>query len=263
MYSLTEIFITITLTVLIYMIIWFLLAVMLKRRDVVDSAWGLGFIVVTWMAYSLRNNDNNLALLTAIFVTIWGMRLFLHITSRNWKKKEDYRYAALGELNNVQFWLKTFLTVFVLQGVLMVAISLPVIAIMHTVEQPIVWLAILGFTFWAEGIITEGIADYQLRAFISRGQKGIMQSGLWHYSRHPNYFGEITSWWGAALVAIAFGQWWGIIGAVIITVLITRISGIPLLEKRYANDKDYQKYAKDTPILIPNYAKDLKAPRAS
>ncbi len=259
MYSLNEMFSTVSIIVLIYMIIWFLLAVMFKRRDVVDSAWGLGFIVVAWTAYSVRNNDNTFALITLLFVAAWGLRLFTHISTRNWKKKEDYRYAAMGELGSAKFWIKTFFTVFLLQGVLMIAISTPVIAIMHTTNQPTTWLALLGFSIWAEGIITEGIADFQLRRFVQSGKKGIMKTGLWYYSRHPNYFGEITSWWGAALVALAFGQWWGIMGAAIITILITRVSGIPLLEKRYAKNTEYQQYARKTPKLIPNYLKSRES----
>lgn len=258
MYSLVEMLTTIALTVLVYMLAWFLLAVLLKRRDVVDSAWGLGFIVVASTAYSLRNNETAYALFTLLLVTTWGARLFLHISSRNWKKKEDYRYAQMGQLGSAQFWVRTFFSVFLLQGALMILISSPIIAVMNSTAQPIEWLAIAGLIIWLTGIITEATGDYQLRSFLRSGKKGIMQTGLWKYSRHPNYFGEITSWWGAAVVAVAFSQWWGILGAWVITILIVKISGIPLLEKRYAKDKAYQAYAKRTSILIPLPVKNGK-----
>ncbi len=251
MYGMSETFVTIALTVLIYMISWFVLAVLLKRRDVVDSAWGLGFILVGFVAYSMRNNDSIFTHITFVLVSAWGLRLFAHITRRNWKKKEDYRYAAMGSLNVFTSWVKVFFSVFVLQGILMIAISTPVITIMASSNQAIPAIAVVGSTVWLLGIVTEATADFQLRRFITAKKKGIMQSGLWRYSRHPNYFGEITAWWGAAILALSFNEWWGIIGALVITILIVKISGIPLLEKRYAKDSEYQKYAKRTSKLIP------------
>lgn len=233
------------------MTLWFMVAVVLKRRDIVDSAWGLGFIVVAVTAFLQRNNESAFTVIALVLVAAWGLRLFAHITSRNWKKKEDYRYAQLGELGSVQFWVKTYTNVFLLQGVLMIAISLPVIGIMQADSNPLVPVASAGAIIWLFGIIFEAIGDYQLRQFIRAGKKGVMDKGLWAYTRHPNYFGEVTAWWGAAIIALSFGAWWGILGALVITILITRISGIPLLEKRYENDKAYQAYAAKTPKLIP------------
>lgn len=252
MYTLTEIFYTLALAVLAYMCLWFCIALVLKRRDVVDSAWGLGFVLVAAMTFTLRNNDSWVTTATLLLTLIWGIRLFLHVTTRNWKKKEDYRYTQLGDLSTIALWARTFTNVFLLQGVLMLVISLPVIAIMSADNMPAGWLAIIGVVVWLFGIIFEAIGDYQLRQFLMIKKKGqIMQSGLWRYTRHPNYFGEITSWWGAAIVALAYGQLWGLIGAATITFLILKVSGIPLLEKRYAKDKAFQEYAKHTSILIP------------
>lgn len=251
MFELSEIFSTLGLAVLAYMCVWFGLALVLKRRDVVDSAWGLGFVLVAWLAYALRNNDHWATSISAILVTVWGVRLFLHVTTRNWKKKEDYRYTQLGELGTVKLWARTFTNVFLLQGALMLLISLPVIGIMSASTTPASWLVTIGAAIWLFGIIFEAVGDYQLRVFLARKQKGIMQSGLWRYSRHPNYFGEVTSWWGAAIIAVAYQQWWGILGAVVITILITKISGIPLLEKRYADNPAFKKYAKKTSIFFP------------
>lgn len=251
MYTLSEIVTTLALATLGYMTAWFVLAVMLKRRDVVDSAWGLGFIVAGFATYSLRNSDSIFTHIALALVSLWGMRLFVHLTIRNWNKKEDYRYQQMGTLESFGDWIKVYFTVFILQGVLMLTISIPIIAIMYSQHDVLTGLAITGSLVWLFGILFEAIADYQLQHFIHSKKKGIMQSGLWRYSRHPNYFGEITVWWGASIVAIAFGQWWGVIGALVITILITKISGIPLLEKRYADSLEYQKYAKRTSILIP------------
>lgn len=236
---------------LVYILAWFALGVLLHRRDIADSAWGLGFVLAAWNMYALRNNESWAALLAAGLVTIWGVRLFLHISTRTWKKPEDPRYAALGKLGSVSFWLRTLCSVFLLQGVLILLVSLPILAIMHTTNQPFMPLVLLGAGLWMFGIVYESIADRQLRGFLRSGKEEVMQTGLWRTSRHPNYFGELVVWWGAATVALAFGQWWGIVGALVITVLITKVSGIPPLEKRYASNPDFQAYAKRTSILVP------------
>lgn len=251
MNSLPSILLVISTVVLIYMSVWFVLALILKRRDIVDSAWGIGFIVVAATSYLQRNNESVFTGVALALVSLWGLRLFLHITSRNWRKKEDYRYAQLGELNSAAFWAKTYTNVFLLQGILMIAISLPVIAIMYAQTEPHYLLASIGAAIWFYGIVFEAIGDYQLRQFLQAGKKGVMSTGLWRYTRHPNYFGEVTAWWGAAIMGLSFGMWWGILGAFVITVLITKISGIPLLEKRYESDKAYQSYAAKTSKLIP------------
>lgn len=252
MYNLTEIFYTISLAVLAYMCVWFGIALFLKRRDVVDSAWGLGFVLIAVLTYLIRNNVHWATTVALILTAAWGLRLFVHITSRNWKKKEDYRYTQLGDVGTIALWGKTFFRVFLLQGFLMLLISLPNFAIMAATTEPIEAIVLLGGVIWTFGILFEAIGDYQLKEFLKvRKGKAIMQTGLWKYTRHPNYFGEIAAWWGAAIVAAAYQQYWGIIGAAVITFLITKVSGVPLLEKRYADNPEFQKYAKRTSILIP------------
>lgn len=233
------------------MTIWFMLAVVLKRRDIIDSAWGLGFVLVAWLAFTLRNNESFFAVASLLLVTIWGLRLFAHITIRNWKKKEDYRYQQMGQLSSATDWLRTYVKIFLVQGILLLIVSLPVVAIMQSPQEPYTLLAYGGLLIWVFGLVFEAVADYQLRQYLRSGKKGIMQSGLWKYSRHPNYFGEVTLWWGAALVAGAYGQWWGILGAFTITYLILKVSGVPLLEQRYADNPAFKAYAQRTSIFIP------------
>ncbi len=250
--TLTDIILVTLAAVLFYVIAWFILAIILKRRDVVDSAWGLGFVLVAVTAYSQRNNESSIALISLLLVTLWGVRLFAHITSRNWGRPEDYRYTQLGPLSSSKMWLKVFYSIFLLQGLLIILISLPIIAIMYSSKEPIQFIATLGVTVWLFGIVFETIGDYQLKQFLKSKKKDqIMQTGLWRYTRHPNYFGEVTAWWGASIVAVALCQWWGALGAVVITVLITKISGIPLLEKRYADNPQFQAYAKRTSVFFP------------
>ncbi len=236
----------------LYMTAAFLGGAYLKRDDVVDSAWGPGFIVVALLTLLIENNHSLVQILTIIFVTIWGLRLFIHISYRNSQKKEDHRYQNWKAKWGGNALTQAYLRIYMLQGLIMLLVSTPLVAILvcnHKFNQP---LAILGFGLWGFGIFYESVADYQLLKFVQHKKPGqIMQSGLWRYSRHPNYFGEITLWWGAGLVALAANQWWALIGPATITFFLIKVSGVPLLEKHYATNPEYQKYKRRTLMLFP------------
>lgn len=240
--------------VLSYMTLWYGVALASKRYDVVDSAWGIGFVLVAWVSLALRSNFGSLQVVSAALVTLWGLRLFTHIARRNWpKKEEDHRYQELRNKWGRAEQRKAYTNIFLLQGLLLVAISTPMIALAFTQHQADA-LSYVGWAVWLFGIGFEAVADWQLATFITYRPKGshdILDRGLWHFSRHPNYFGEVVTWWGAALVAFSVGGWWGILGAVTITILITKVSGIPPLEKHYDGNKAYEAYRKRTSVLIP------------
>jgi len=242
----------VTMAVWGFMTAWFLLSYMVDRADLIDIAWGLGFVWAAWLTWMLQGGGLGIKLAAAEFTTLWGLRLSLHILRRNVHKAEDHRYQEYRDKWGKHFWTFSYFRIFLVQGVLIVAISSSVMAIMLATATARSWLAVIGFVVWGLGIVLEAEADAELVKFVRRKQPGqIMTSGLWRYSRHPNYFGELTTWWGVAIVAISFGQWWGVIGAAVITLLITKISGIPLLEKHYANNKAFQRYKAHTSILIP------------
>lgn len=235
-----------------YMTAWFVLARLSNRTDVVDSAWGLGFVYLAWLFYAITEYRTSVKFWAAVFVSIWGLRLFAHITSRNLHKSEDYRYVAYREKWGDAYWQTAYTRIFMVQGILLALISVSTIAIMEANHPVTAWLAIAGFGLWGIGILFEAISDWQLRRFIRTKQpKQIMTTGLWRYSRHPNYFGEVVAWWGAAVVALSLGQWWGILGALTITLLITKVSGIPPLEKHYAGNKAFEAYKKRTSVFVP------------
>lgn len=237
---------------LLYISLWYVLALRVKRIDIVDSAWGLGFVYVGLMSLLVQPSQGVIQVITLGLVTIWGLRLFTHITARNLKKSEDARYAEYRRKWGNQFKLKAYTNIYLVQGLLIVLVSTPVIAIMNHPTSEFNALVITGFIVWVAGLLFEIVADHQLRQFLKTRAKGqIMQNGLWKYSRHPNYFGEITCWWGASIVALGIGGWWGFIGAVTITYLIVKASGLPPLEKHYADNKQYQQYKSKTSALIP------------
>lgn len=194
-------------------------------------------------------------MISALLVSIWGLRLFIHIAKRNWRKHEDdHRYQLLRNNWGSAAKRKAYTNVFLLQALLVMVVSLPMIGIAFAGPRTPNIGTYLGWFIWSVGIVVETLADYQLSSFLKSrapGSHAIMDQGLWHYSRHPNYFGELTSWWGAAVVAFSIGSWWGAIGAVAITLLITKISGIPPLERHYDGNRAYDAYRTRTSVLIP------------
>ncbi len=243
----------------LYMTAWFLIAQLRRRNDLADIAWGLGFVAVAIFGFSLNTQRSAASIVPVILTVIWGTRLTVHIFSRNRNKTEDFRYAAWRKQWGKWFIIRSLLQVFLLQGLLLLLVVQPVL-IASTFAKGITvssWY-IAGVFVWLFGFFFEAVGDWQLRAFLRKpSSKGrIMDQGLWKYTRHPNYFGEITQWWGLWLICCASDvssplKLIGAIGPLSITVLILFVSGIPLLEKKYANNKDYQAYARKTSKFIP------------
>ena len=247
-------YLTIFLIVLTYMTGWFLLAQWRRRNDLADIAWGGGFIVAASTAGILQTGATPRALLVVLLVILWGLRLAVHIGLRNLGKGEDDRYRKWREEWGKQWFLRSFLQVFLLQGFLISLISLPVTYMILAGPSDWTWLDAFGLALWSIGFFFEAVGDFQLARFkkdpANRGK--IIQQGLWRYSRHPNYFGEVTLWWGIYLLALsAPGGWVTIIGPLTITFLILKVSGIPLLEKKYADNAAFQEYARRTSAFFP------------
>ena len=240
------------LTLLGYMTCWFIISIIKKRNDVADIAWGLGFVLMAWFSFYLSGYSFK-ALLINILVTIWGTRLAWHIYNRNKNKPEDSRYFEWRKTWS-NFHLRSFLQVFILQGIFLFLISLPVVFINHSAIRGFGILEIVGFLVWILGFYFENTGDKQLKQFIANPlNKGkLLDKGLWQYSRHPNYFGEVTQWWGIFLIALSIpNSFFTIIGPITITILILFVSGIPLLERKYAGRPDFEKYKKKTSMFIP------------
>jgi steroid 5-alpha reductase family enzyme len=231
---------------------WFLLAVAIKRNDVADIAWGLGFTLITWLAW-YTGGQSTFGFIVSLLISAWGIRLAWHIYHRNSKKGEDYRYL---EWRNTWkfFYIRSYLQIFLLQGFFMYLISLPVWVLN---AQEFIYFhpfGMIGLLVWAVGYYFEVVGDKQLKDFISLPEnKGkLMTTGLWKYTRHPNYFGEVTQWWGIFLFALAAtGNTLIIIGPITITLLILFVSGVPMLEKKYEGREDFEAYKKKTSAFIP------------
>lgn len=241
-------------TIFIYMTLWFGVSLFLKRNDVADFAWGIGFIVAAYTSYFEYAVFNYRSLMVLILVTIWGSRLSFHIFKRNVHKTEDARYASWRIEWKKNFLLRSYLQVFILQGVLMFLIVLPITIINTSINSPLNYLDFTGLIIWLIGFYFESAGDKQLANFLHNPQnKGkILNTGLWKYTRHPNYFGEVTQWWGIWIISTSISNpLYTIIGPLTITFLILKISGIPLLEKKMSENSLFNEYRKNTSVFFP------------
>ena len=259
--SFIEIYIIIGLVILGFMTTLWLVSLVLKNSSIVDIFWGTGFVVVTWFTFALTP-DGLLARkwLISILVTIWGLRLSLHILSRNWGKPEDYRYKTWRDEAGAKWWWRSFFKVFLLQGVLLWIIAAPLVAAqISAMPNALTLLDALAVVVWAIGFFFEAVGDWQLARFKANptNNGNVMNTGLWRYTRHPNYFGDATQWWGYYLIALAAGAWWTIFSPLIMTTLLMRVSGVTLLEKTLKETKPgYKEYVEATSAFVPWFPRE-------
>jgi len=242
------------LLVLACMLVLWLASLRLSDASIADVFWGSGFAAVALLALALSPPSPRAALLAAMAV-LWGLRLTLHL-GRRWRGKgEDRRYRAMRAAWGARFPVASLFTVFLLQGVLMWIVSLPLQAgAAQGGARPLGLLDALGLALFAVGLAFEAIGDAQLARFLAApGDAGrVMQTGLWRYTRHPNYFGDALVWWGIGLVAAGAGPWWSLAGPALMTFLLVRVSGVALLEKDIGSRRPgYADYVARTSAFIP------------
>lgn len=230
-------------------------AVSVARRDVslVDSLWSLMFLIAAAVYLQGAAQPDVRAALVMALVALWALRLSAYITWRNWGEGEDRRYQAIRERNEPGFTYKSLYLVFGLQGVIAWVISLPLLAAM-TGDQALGWIDALGVLLWAVGMTFEAGGDWQLARFKAdpenRGK--VLDSGLWRYTRHPNYFGNACIWWGFYLLALGAGGWWALPAPLLMTFLLLKVSGVALLESDISERRPaYREYIRRTNAFLP------------
>lgn len=253
-------FLSIYLILLGYFLIWFVVAQIKKNNGLIDIAWGMSFVVTAVSSLIMSGTVNLTKMIMLGVIALWGMRLSIYLFIRNWNKQEDFRYKAMREKWKTNLMQKAFLKVFLTQSIFSYVISLPVIftnlystVLTEFIEYILIGLGLLVFLI---GFVFEVLADGQLAHFKknTNNKSKILKNGVWRLSRHPNYFGEATIWWGigiisiSSLVPIAFV---GLISPIIITLLLRFVTGVPFLEKKYAGNLEFEAYKKTTPIFIP------------
>jgi len=240
-------------TILAAMTALWSVSVRLKDASIADPFWGPGFALVAAVYWIVDGQHGARGTVILLLVIAWAVRLGHHLLLRNRAHGEDARYRAMRERYGEGWERASLFRVFWLQGVLLWVISAPLFGAVRSLE-PLGTLDLVGVLVFVVGLTLEAVADRQLVRFKAdpenRGR--VLDTGLWRYSRHPNYFGDAVLWWGAYLVAAAGGAYWTAIGPVLITFLLLRVSGVVLLEKGLrASRPEYAAYVERTSAFIP------------
>ncbi len=242
------------LAVFFYMTAVFLIALLKKDNSVVDIAWGPGFVVVALLSFFWEPGFEARHVLITALVLAWAARLALHIYLRNKGRGEDFRYAQWRRCWGRWFVLRSFFQIFMLQGIFLLLISYPLALVNLSAAEGLSPLDIAGTLVWLVGFFFEAVGDYQLKKFKQKAENRarIMTTGLWKYTRHPNYFGEATQWWGIFLIALSVpGGWTAVISPLTISFLLLLVSGVAMLEKKYAGNEEFAEYARRTNAFFP------------
>ena len=237
------------------MVAAWIVSVPLEDASVADIAWGLAFVAIAWTAHIAGDGASERSLLIALLVTAWGLRLSAYIWWRH--DGEDRRYAEMRRRQGeAQFAARSLGTVFLLQAAIAWVVAIPIgVAAVDPTPALLGAFAIVGAGVVMAGIAIEAIADFQLAAFLAEpgSNRGVMDRGLWRYSRHPNYFGNATIWFGIWLIAVECGSaWWTIIGPIVMLVFLLRVSGVALTEKSIGKRRPgYEEYVRRTSAFVP------------
>jgi steroid 5-alpha reductase family enzyme len=244
--------------ILLYMIFLFCVALRLKNNSIVDVGWGPGFLLVSGFLVWQGPEPDARKWLTLLWIALWSLRLSLHVYRRNRGKGEDFRYAAMRGKWKRFFILNSFFRIFMLQGILMLVIGLPLLSVFTSGKRPFSVMDGIGSAVFLVGFGFEAVGDLQLSRFLKKPENRgkLMTEGLWAWTRHPNYFGEALLWWGIGLIAVSGGNnWLSLPGPLTITLLLRFVSGVPLLEKKYGAREDFKAYQERTPVFIPFFPK--------
>ncbi len=246
--------IVLLLSVFLLFVVTFFIAKSKKKHDFLDIVWGLAFIVSASVSYLIGDRTTVGSIMT-VLVIIWGLRLTFHLAKRNIHSKEDYRYQEYrNNYKGSNFELYFFFRMYFVQYALSIIIGFNTIYVNLYGGSEFSVITIIGILVWIFGFIFESVGDNQLKVFKqNKKNKGkLIETGLWKYTRHPNYFGEVTQWWGIYIIAISsFNNIWLVFSPLTITLLILFVSGVPLLEKKYEGREDWKNYKRRTSKFIP------------
>ncbi len=232
-------------------------SVAIRNVAFVDSLWSLFFLIAAVVFAVAAWPLSARGLLVTVLVAVWALRLSIYITARNWGEPEDYRYQKIRANNQPGFAFKSLYIVFGLQGLLAWIIAMP---LMPAIMNPggIGLLEVMASALWLVGFAFEAGGDYQLSRFKrDASNKGrVLNSGLWRFTRHPNYFGDFCIWWAFYLFAVAAGGWWTALSPILMTFLLLKVSGVAMLEKTISDRRpDYVEYIRRTNAFFPGFPK--------
>jgi steroid 5-alpha reductase family enzyme len=238
------------------------ISIIIRDVSIIDMAFSGLISLLIGFSFWKTQAQGPAALITLFAVLIWGLRMSVYLVHRNWGHGEDVRYTKLRSWapEGWAFHWLSLRQVFLLQGVVIWLLTLP--------QQIFFWvapaadmtaIAWLGLSLWGIGFFFETVGDWQLSKFrADESKRGtVLNTGLWRYTRHPNYFGELAQWWGLFLIAIQVPQvGFGLVGVLLYSWLVLRVTGKATLEKKLGREKpDYEDYVRTTSGLIPWFPK--------
>lgn len=243
------------LVIIASMVVMWVISLIKKNASIVDIFWGLGFVIVGWASAIKADHVSALGKVVLALVTLWGLRLSTYLYLRNHGKPEDFRYVSMRKHYGARFPIISLFTVFLLQGAIMMIVSLPVQIALSDANASVSVLSYIGIGLFVVGIFFEAVGDWQLAQFKRDAQNAgqVMQTGLWKFTRHPNYFGDTCVWWGIGIVALGarFG-WCGLFGSLLMNFFLVRVSGVPMLERSMTKRRPgYDEYKRRTSSFFP------------
>ena len=255
-----QIYLLALLVIMILMTSLWLVSVLIRNVSIVDLFWGFGFVLVSAYYFAQTDNINIRKTILMILVSIWGLRLSIYLAWRNIGKGEDFRYREFRKkYGEKRYWWLSFFQTFMLQGILMWLISAPLLgAQYYESNNSLNILDYFGIALWIIGFTFEAGGDFQLALFrADPANKGkVMDRGFWRYTRHPNYFGDVSVWWGYGFICLAAGSYIPLLGSMLMTALIIKVSGVALLEKSLIDQKpQYKEYIEKTSTFFPWFPK--------
>jgi steroid 5-alpha reductase family enzyme len=258
--SFFHIYIQAFLVIMILMTSLWIVSIIIKNVSIVDLFWGFGFVLTTGFYFLKTDGFGPRKIILMTLVVIWGLRLSLYLAWRNLGKGEDFRYRQFRKnYGENRYWWISFFQTFLLQGALMWLISAPLLGAQYygLGNHPGI-LDYTGIVFWIIGFSFETGGDFQLALFKAEpsNKEKVLDKGFWRYTRHPNYFGDSSVWWGYGFICAAAGSYIPVLGSVLMTALIIKVSGVALLEKTLKEQKpQYKEYIEKTSAFIPWFPK--------
>jgi steroid 5-alpha reductase family enzyme len=248
------------LIIMLMMTLLWVVSVIIKNVSIVDLFWGLGFVFVSLFYFLNTDGYSPRKIILILLVTLWGLRLSIYLAWRNIGKGEDFRYRQFRKkYGENRYWWISFFQTFLLQGILMWLISVTLLAAQYyNLNNSLGILDYVGIILWITGLFFETTGDIQLARFkADPANKGkVLDTGLWRFTRHPNYFGDSAVWWGYGFICLASGSYLPVLGSVLMTALIIKVSGVALLEKSLTDQKpQYKEYIEKTSAFLPWFPK--------
>ena len=239
-------------------ILW-LISIRIRNVSIVDLFWGFGFVVSGFVYFLNTEGFEMRKILLMTLVSIWGLRLSIYLAWRNHGKGEDFRYRKFREdYGEHRYWWISFFQTFLLQGILMWLISAPILGAQFYPGNKLGVFDFIGVFIWIIGFVFEAGGDIQLARFKANpANKGkVLNTGFWHYTRHPNYFGDAAVWLGYGFICLSAGSYIPLLGSALMAALIIKVSGVALLEKSLKETKpEYREYVEKTSAFIPWFPK--------